>query len=113
MTKALLPRVTTRNRELRDEVVETLVIVVVKAGVKFLHRALKPERCKSCRSSVARAHDEHHAQGVLVLSQEVTQVRPDEYQARAGSPVAKQARFNMLQLQGILKEDIVLEENHR
>jgi hypothetical protein len=80
---------TTRHREFGDEVVEAFAVAIVQARIKPLHRALKPQGGKSCRGSMAWANDEHHAQSVFVLPQEVAQVGPHDYQARTGSPVTK------------------------
>lgn len=111
--KVHLPRMTSRDRELGDEIMEALVVAIVQPGVKPFHGTLEPQGSKSCRGSMAWAYDEHHAQGAFVLSQKVAQVRPHDDQARTGSPVAKQARLDMLQLQGRLEADVVFEKDHR
>ena len=60
-----------------------------------------------CRSTVAGAGDQDRVQ--IVLFDEAIEVYVDEIQTGRGSPMAKETRFYVLELEGLFEEGIVIQ----
>jgi hypothetical protein len=92
------------ERELLEEPLQA-GLVLADVGVNLAVRPFEVSIGHQCRPPVPRAGDVEHVQ--VVLLDDPVQVNVEEVLARRGSPMAEQARLDVLELQRLLEEWVV------